>query len=231
MWSSYRNGEYYLQVGGMIPRIEISFMTVNGEKKLEFSKTEENIDLSGMKIQEISLPQFNDFTHLSELNLEHNSIKSCDLGALLNVKPKRIFNIADNPIKKLNITQLLFLRNTRQIILPSCRFLMDPLCKYIEPKQMMADYIESAHLFENYAEMSKFEVWKSIVYRTKRLNKHIRKQDRFRVQKGFLKGFDLSEFSGYDGNLYHLFRLLSQEDEYQTAREKLLNKLKTLLAR
>ncbi|MHA1943011.1 MAG: hypothetical protein ACW96M_01315 [Candidatus Thorarchaeota archaeon] len=212
-------------------RIDLS--EVSNCSKLEI------LNLSSNMLEEIDFSPLSQSQTITTLMLENNHLTSLDLWPLANCDSVTHLNLKNNRLPGLDLTPI-FLR-ARIELDSSVVISADHILRFsLTSEQLKERFLllrpdrapwtaTPVIIWNKYENLAKKMEWSIIYQRIQTVLNQISESDWYAVQRGFMMALSLDELAGYDGDPRNLLDDTSEDMNYKTARQSIIDRAIELL--
>ncbi|MFX1272797.1 MAG: hypothetical protein ACFFAX_14010, partial [Promethearchaeota archaeon] len=200
----------------------------------------ERLDLSHNFLEEIDLVPLMDKQSLQVVRLQDNRLSALDLWPLHSCPNLTEIEVTENRLRTLDVTPVFtckLLRADSSVVLTA-----DSILKHILTPEMIMVQFHSVRIdrtawtatpvviWNDYDKLVKTIGWPLVFQRMKSVLSKISEVNWFDAQKGLLESLGMSELSGLDVNPMKILVDVSEEEDYESSKERIYDRVVELLA-
>jgi hypothetical protein len=200
----------------------------------------ERLDLSHNFLETLDLVPLKDKGILQVLRLQDNRLATLDLWPLHNCPKLVEIELTENRLRTLDVTSVFtcnLLRADSSVVLTA-----DSILKHIlTPEKIMAQFqsvrtdrtawtATPVVIWNDYDKLVESKGWPLVFQRMKSVLSKISEMNWFDAQKGLLESLGMPELSGLDANPMEILIDVSEEEDYESSKERIYDRVVELLA-
>jgi Leucine-rich repeat (LRR) protein len=190
----------------------------------------QDLDFSGNAIESIDISPLESCTGIRMLKLNGNPTSAIDLWALTNLALITVLDLKNTRLESLDISPLYTCDSLEEVNLDaSTNLICDSLFRYYDIPEWLTEDKALDIQWRSYEMLSSEIGWKATLGHIQRIFSFVDDKNHYQSQKGLLDGFGLRELGGYDGNPSELLKLIKGAEDYNEARELLIEGVVKLL--
>lgn len=200
----------------------------------------ERLELSHNFIETLDLKPLRDMGSLQVIRLRDNRLTDLDLWPLHNCPNLVEIELTENRLRTLDVTPIFtcsLLLTDSSVVITADRILKHVLT----PEKVMAQFqsvrtdrtawtATPVVIWNDYDTLVKKIGWPLVIRRMKSVLSKIPKADWFGVQKGLLESLNMHELSGLDTDPKEILADVSEEEDFESSRERVYDRAVELLA-
>ncbi|MFW9793120.1 MAG: hypothetical protein ACFFEE_02365 [Candidatus Thorarchaeota archaeon] len=199
----------------------------------------EVLNLGTNMLEEIDLAPLAGSRTISRLNLENNHLTFLDLWPLSDCDSLTYLNLKDNRLSGLDLTPL-FLRAHMELD-SSVVISADYTLRYLLTSEQLKERFLLARpdkapwtatpviIWNTYEALAETMGWADILKRIQTVLSQVPESDWYATQRGLMIALSIDELAGYDGDPNTLLDWTSDEMDFSTARQKIIDRAIDLL--
>ena len=193
----------------------------------------QKLDLSQNMLEEIDFTPLSNCSELEEIILQSNHLTQLDLWPLRSMSKLRSIDLTQNRIRSIDMTPIYrvdFNQLDSSVVVTG-----DAVLQYIFTKQRLkrqfrllrSDEVNWSAapvvIWNSYSEMKDIYSWPQLRERIEFVLHSLLPLDWYGVQRGLMKGFDISMLGGFDGNPELLLEKAKSVNSYEEARQAIFD--------